>query len=259
MRTSFLAAGGVLLTLGLPAVAAADTGTNGNLRLRLDIGVLPAEVSTKTEPRAVAFDFDQTLNTVNGLRPTADARRITIRLPRGFRMNIGEFPQCTLSEVIDGGYSTCPKGSKVGKGTATADARPALADPIPAKVTAYAGISDLDINDRPQTPVPALIVKAAASVSGVTVDTLIVAELRRRRLTVDFPSTPGSGGGATSAYIIRDFKLTLGKRRNAAGVPLVQTPTKCKGSWHFTESWTFADGSLVTARDNVPCVRPERG
>lgn len=255
MRTPSLAVGGALLALGLPAVAGADTGTNGNLKLRLDIGVRPAEVSTSSEPRAVAFDFDQTLSTVNGLRPTADVRRITIRLPRGFRMNIGQFPQCKLSDVLAGGYSTCPSGSKVGKGSATADARPALADLIPAKTTAYAATSDLDVNNQPQTPVPALIVKAAASVNGVTVRTLLVAELRRRRLVVDI--SPGGGGGATSPYILRDFKLTLGKRRNGAGVPLVQTPTKCKGSWHFTETTAFVDGSLVTARDNVPCVRPD--
>jgi hypothetical protein len=250
MRITATLAGLAALALAGPAVSLADTGTSGNLQLKLDVAVEPAKAGTKAALRGVSFRYSQTLTTKDGTRPTADVRRITLTSPGGFRVNTAAFPQCKLSTVPDHGVA-CPKDTEVGFGTATADARPLLPNLIGAEVLGYAGIDDLDLHGNPQTPKPALLVTADARVAGVTVSALFPADIKANKLVVDLPA--GSGGGAQQPYIIRTLKLALRNLTGKGGVPLVQASTRCSGTWTFKQTTAFSDGTSVTAKDTVPC------
>jgi hypothetical protein len=246
MRKPITVAGlAATLALAAPAASLADTGTSGNLQLKLDVGVKPAKAG-----QSVSLRYNQTLTTKDGSRPQADVKRITITSPGGFRINTSAFPRCKVSAVPASGVA-CPKDTEVGSGSATVDARPLLPNLIGAKVLGYAGIDDVDFQGHPQTPKPALLVTADASVAGVTVSVLIPADIKANKLVVDL--SPGSGGGAQQPYFIRTLKLALRNLTGKGGVPLVQASTRCSGTWTFKQTTAFSDGTSVTATDSVPC------
>jgi hypothetical protein len=245
MRKLIIVAGlAATLALAAPAASLADTGTSGNLQLTLDVGVKPAKAG-----QSVSLRYKQRLTTKDGSRPQFDVKRITITLPGGFRINTSAFPRCKVSAVPATGVA-CPKDTEVGSGSATADARPALADLISAKVLGYAGIDDEDVQGNPKTPRPALLVTADAIVGGVTVQSLFVGDIKANKLILDF--APGSGG-AQGPYVIRTLKLALRNLTGKGGVPLVQASTRCSGTWTFKQTTAFSDGTSVTATDSVPC------
>lgn len=244
---------GVAVAAALPAIALADTGTSGNKQLRLTVGVRPALPSSKGIPRGVRLFYSQTLTTTDGSRPEQGTKRITIIMPKGFRINIRAFPLCTLSKLDAKGLKACPQGSEVGAGHAAADARPALPNLVPAKVRAFAGRDDIDAAGTPRKGVPSLIVVADASIFGTTVRGLFAADIKGRKLVVEL--TDENRGGPGSAYDVRSLSLSLRNMRGRDGAPLVQASRTCSGSWTSSQITTFADGSKVSAKDTVACAK----
>lgn len=239
------------LLAGVPVVAIAAAGTNGQSNLTTKAAIKPAQASTKAKPRAVAFDYSQTLAAKDGSRITDHVRYVTITMPVGMRFDINAVPQCKESTLEDKtqGTSACPAGSIVGAGSGTADARPAVAALIPSKVTAYNGVLDTDVNGNPQAAVPALLLVAEAN----GVQAKFPFEIRGHTLFLD--DGPPAADGSADAFIARDLVLHLKRLVGSKHTPYIRAPTACpKGGWKFTTKFTFSSGqSPVTSTVKVPC------
>jgi hypothetical protein len=260
MRLRFTALGGALLAVAIPVGAHANVGTSGSYVLDLEVSAKPAKPST-TKPAGVALSYSQKLTTKSGERPSQDVSKITITVPKGFQFNLGAFPQCKFSAVDKANTNGadpatgCPKASQIGTGTATADARPTLADPVPATVRGFAGVDDEDLKGNPRTPIPAIVITATAKVSTATVYSYFAADVvAANRLEVPFPPNTT---GQQSLFVLQQLTLNLKNLTGKKGAPLVQAPKTCTGSWTFTQTTKFADGSSVTAKDAVPCSKPK--
>jgi hypothetical protein len=65
--------------------------------------------------------------------------RTTLRFPKGSVVNGRYFPQCKLTAIELKGPKGCPKGSRIGGGTARG-AAPPIVDNVAAKVTLFNGV-----------------------------------------------------------------------------------------------------------------------
>jgi len=65
--------------------------------------------------------------------------RTTLRFPKGSVVNGRYFPQCKLTAIQAKGPRGCPKGSRIGGGTARG-AAPPIVDSVAAKVTLFNGV-----------------------------------------------------------------------------------------------------------------------
>jgi hypothetical protein len=233
------------LTAALPAAALAGTGTNGADDLTLDVGVKPAKAGER-----VGLTYSQSLVAKDGSRVGDSIKQIKITLPRGFRFDVGAVAQCKESTIEDPnqGPAACPPASVVGRGAATADARPAIPDPLQAQVTAYNGVLDTDVNGMPQPPVPALLV--VGEVASLNAKAFLPAEIRGRTLVLETaPPVPGM----QSAYTIRDLSLKL-RKAGSSKKPYLRSSSTCpKGGWTFAQTVSFFDTAPVTAKDKVAC------
>jgi len=244
LRRSVLIATGLLAAM--PAAATAGTGTNGSQQLSLGVGVKPAKIDSR-----VGLSYSQSLTNKDGSRVAENVRTVNIKLPKGFRFDVNAVAQCKESTLEDPnqGPSACPPGSVVGTGTATADARPLLPDLIPADVTAYNGLLDVDVNGRPQPAVPAILVAAHATNPDVT--NFLPAEIHGSslvlNLTPDDPANP-------APFTIQDISLNI-RRAGSTKKPYLRSPKSCpKGGWVFSQTDTFDTGAApITAKDKVAC------
>lgn len=258
MRSRTPALGGILLAVAIPVAAQANVGTKGNYVLDLEVGVKPAKPSGRL-PVGVAFAYSETLTTKTGERPSQNIRNVAITLPRGFRFNLAAFPQCKFSAVDKASQNSgdpskgCPASSQIGAGSVVVDARPTLADPVPGTLRAFAGVDDEDVEGNPRTPIPAIIVTGSSKVGSTTIYSELAADVvAANRLEIPFTPQPA---GQTSVSTTRQFTLNLRNLKGKKGVPLVQASKTCTGSWTFTQTTTFADGSSVSAKDAVPCSK----
>ena len=92
-----LLAAALVVLVALAPAAPADTGSSGDLRLSLDVTVKPARASKPGRPRGISVHYVQKLTTASGQRPQQDVKRVTIKLPRGFRINVRAFRRCRMS------------------------------------------------------------------------------------------------------------------------------------------------------------------
>jgi hypothetical protein len=245
LRRSVLIATCLLATT--PAAAMAGTGTNGAQRLALGVGVKPA----KTDSR-VGLSYSQSLTNKDGSRVTENVRTVKIKVPKGFRFDVNAVAQCKESTLEDPnrGPSTCPPGSIVGTGTATADARPLLPALIPADVTAYNGLLDVDVNGQPQPAVPAILVAAHATSPEIT--NFLPAEIHGSSLVLNL--TPNDSANP-APFTIQDISLNI-RRAGSKRKPYLRSPKSCpKGGWVFSQTDTFDTGAAsITAKDKVACT-----
>ena len=252
MSTKLLAgaaAAAALFGLASTALAGAPVRTpNGKGFLVLQFKVTP--------PRAgagVGVEFDTFAgNDVDGQAPAVNdqTRTIAERLARGSKVNSSAFASCRLA---DAQRNRCSRASQVGTGTATADARPTIATPIQARVTAF--------NGKTAAGRPAVLLRAVTTLNGQQVPLLIVAQIGAAAsgfgpsFVVDNgPLTPGQA----PLYNIRQLHLNLpDKVALVRGrlVHFVVAPPTCRGSWLYEQVNTSYGGARLIATDRVPCVR----
>ncbi|HEX8073727.1 MAG TPA: hypothetical protein VF545_01990 [Thermoleophilaceae bacterium] len=259
--TAALAAG----VAGVATAGPASTDANGNFAV-LDVDVSPPQAGTKAAPRGIGLTIHEyTGNSRNGSRSPYSGDS-TIRLPRGLRSNAALFPStCPLPVNTDqvGMESRCPASSKIGSGTAEADARPTIQDFLPATVTAYNG------ERRGDEPTLILMI-------GATVGTSQLHAEVDYQYTEDDPTGPYGAKLFTfkpvadsngSFLSIRRLDLNLpnkavklkGAKGRKVRVHLFEAPTKCSKAWQFAQilNTPSADASL-TAKDGATCAKADR-
>jgi len=174
--------------------------------------------------------------TVSGVRSKNPTVSIVLNLA-GFSVKPGKTPVCKLSVLST--PKGCPAGSRVGSGSATADARPTIAKPVPATITMYYGVDDLDVNGKLTKPKPAIL--AHASALGVTSDYAFDVG-RGGKLTLN-PGPPSAA--STALFELTGFDVSFGK--------VIQTPTSCAHAWKVSETYIYNSGSRLTASDRIAC------
>lgn len=174
--------------------------------------------------------------------PVSPVRRMQMSFPAGARFNGDAFKTCARAKAE---LDQCPSGSKIGTGSATALLGK---NAIDAKITVFNGPGNA--NKR-----QVFLYSQALQ----TVEFTLVGTMRRTRGTFGYvldvtvpqivPELVPGGVPITS------FETTIGGtgRRNGKPVPLVNSPTTCRGGWKYAATFTYADGSSGSANSAISC------
>ena len=264
MRTRLVALVLSAATIG-GAAAIAEAGpaavdANGNFAM-LDVDVSPPQAGARNRPQGVQLGFHYfTGNRETGSRPPNQTSG-TIRLPRGLVTNAELFPACALPRnAQEFGQKRCTRAQRIGSGTGEADARPAIAEPIPFTFVAY--------NGAPRNGNGTIVFLADARVGDQTITTELDFEIRREvrgqfgSALVSLPPPEGVPAGDFSMVRL-DFNLgrniVARIRGQRTRVSYFEAPTTCRRSWRFSNEAVFADNAgTLTAIDDAPCVAAHR-
>ena len=251
-----LAVGGFMLVTQVAFGAVTST---------LEVVPRPNKASTKKKVRPITLEINVATNDPAATQPPP-LKRVVIRFNKGGQFNGKLFPKCSFSKLQAQGPSACPKGSKVGSGTATASAKPII-DLVNAKVTVY--------NGEPKGGVPTVLLYNVPDISSPIVVQGTVAKKGAVScaggkgqcdyvLTFDVPLIPTlpnappasvlSVKTKTSQVFIKKKKKVKGKRRTVK-IPYIGAPKECKGNWVADLNITFQDGQTSTSEASLPCKK----
>jgi hypothetical protein len=243
---------GLIASLALAGGAAAQSAAPSHT---LKVSASPSKAGKKTKPKAVS---SLKLNIENDAAANTTAKRIEIQLPKDWTINTKGFDTCSASKVETQGADTCPKGSKLGKGTAKALLGPGQS-PLNFTNVFYVGSAkSLTIYlEQKGGDVKAILVgKIKKTPKGPKITIDIPEDLQN---PVKDPDGPGPATGLYSALtsIETSLKGTTGKGAKKHGI----FETKgCKGGkWEFGTTLTYAPNpnppakSKSSATDEVNC------
>lgn len=227
----------VIVTLGLPATAAAQAGSRQTAMATLDEH-LPA----RSTGIRLAIDY------VNPSDPKAKppaVQKVVIKLARGAGMDTSVPARCEASDpdLMASGAGACPASSRVGGGELDLDSGiPGPAQLLQNDVTLLNAKDELILlleskNDRRSRLV------ARAAIQGSTI-------------TSEVPPVPGGPPDGFAA--IKRVRLKLEPRSAGRGVrrrDYVSTPRSCPASrnWTNTVTFTYRDGVSQTVASTSPC------
>ena len=224
----------------------------GNVEM-IDIEVSPPVASTRSRPQPVTLQYQAFTGNRNA-RPGRAEDSEVIRLPRGMRVNAALFPTCPLPTTAEQvGSARCSRAARLGSGATEVQVGDAF---YPATVTIFNGESQ---NGR-----PTLIFRGTAEINGVVVASEYNFEVRRTRsgprlATIDLP---GSSSAGTVPQTRVEFRLgrAVTARRGTRPVRrgYLESPRVCRGSWRFSVTTDFDDGTRLTSTDATPCVNRAR-
>jgi hypothetical protein len=255
----------VLLICGivaaLPGLAyAGSKATSGDQTLQVSASLSPNKASATKAGRGVVLKINVDYESLNdGAQIKENTKQVLFVGPSGVKFHADRAAQCKLSDMnkpdatgTPTGGAACPPGSQVGTGTATADARPTLPDPVPATVTLYNGIDDVNTDGSPRNPgVPAVILYAKTNIGAVSI---LPFDILGNKLQLDFGTpTPGQA----QLFHIQKVNLTVPNRGGRKAY--VTAPRRCGPSrkWSFSMTISNYDGPSVTAGHQIRC-RPPR-
>ena len=239
--------------LVIPALAlAGPVATDDNRTLQVKVGLSPAKASKKKgTARPVAAKYDLVAGTTDG-SPIPDLRSVKVDLG-GTVMGFDAFPKCTESKAGEEGQSACPKGSKVGQGSATAEIHlPTGNQDLKTAVTLYNGASDLDANGDPREPVDALLVYT--EVAGAKIVIPMEATDGDKAVILRNPEED-EDPNALRPYAIKEIHLTIPQRTGKRRTPFVAAPRKCEGNWLASSTYDFYEGGPLTATHRIKCKK----
>jgi hypothetical protein len=258
LATAGLAIAALLAVTTVAVAGEAGPSPSGQLH-SLDWKVTPNRAGTKKRPRAATFELTVTHKTTTGGKPVAE-RRALLHFQKGFKLNYRLFRKCDKTKLERLGPSACPKGSKVGTGSAMADATPVVSDPVSATITAFIGKTKNTylIYAVPDLGPPVILEgtyrKLPSPPYGYALDVSIP-------LVTVLPGQPP----ATIVFfrIKTGAKTTIKRKKKVGGrkvtrkatVSLFENPRSCKGSWQFAIDFTYENGEQLTPTDSVPCRR----
>jgi hypothetical protein len=245
------------LAAALPGLAyAGSKATSGDQTLQVSASVSPNRASTNKAGRGTVLKLHVDYESLNeGAQVKENTKAVILTMPSGMKIHTDRAKVCKFSDMtkLDAngnapGPAACPSGSQVGSGTATADARPGVPQPLPATVTMFNGLDDVNPDGTPRSPgTPAVILYAKTNIGATST---LPFDVLGSKLELDFPApTPGQG----SLYHIQKVDITFPNRGGKHAY--VTNPRKCGPSkkWNFSMSITNFDGPTVTAGHQVRC------
>jgi hypothetical protein len=245
----------VVLAAGLLAVPAitiaGKKATAGDQSLQIAAKVAPPKAGTKKKPRGVMVKLDVDYRSLNeGAQISENPKNITFSLAKGTTVHTEAAGVCLLSALMADGPTACPADSKVGDGTATADARPTLPDPVGATVTMFNGSDDVNPDGTPRDPgIPAVILYAETEIPGV--NAILPFDVHGNELLLEY-APPEEG--ASSLFHVQTVAITFPKPK-AGTKPYITAPTTCKKTWLVAMTVENYDGPTVTATHKLNCKK----
>lgn len=226
---------------GLPSAAPAATGP---MTSQLDVGaqLLRQPVG---RPWSIALLLGAAFAMPDG-SPVSPVKNMVIRFPHA-TVNDGRFPTCSAAHLTALGPNGCAAGSKIGTGTAVADARPLVPFAIPADLTIFNG--------------PKVGKARHLSILVITrkLDITLVLDgvLRRARgrygfaLTLPVPRLPTLTGARDAG--IASFQVRIKAFRH--GISYIEAPRSCpSGGLPFDGLFSFADGTSAHQSSAISCT-----
>jgi hypothetical protein len=165
----------------------------------------------------------------------------TLRFPKGAALNAKYFKKCSVTVLQSKGPSGCPKASLIGKGTATGDARPIIAD-VKAKITLF--------NGRSASGDPSIIVYAEPEISAPFA---VQGSIKRQKsgpygyvLSVDVPPIPTLPGQPNASVVFFDA-TTLDKtvKRKGRLIHYIEGPILCDGTYFLLDGTFTYEGGIT--------------
>lgn len=209
------------LSLAAAAIAATVSQT-------LDVTLSSSKAGASTQ---VTVTFDTATDDGSALPA---GTKTTIKFPEGLKFNYKGFKKCSKATLETKGPSACPKGSRIGSGS--------------AKVTAVLGTTPLDISATVAVynSGKGKIVLLNQVKKPIPITSAFAAKITKSNLTVTIPPLPIPGGANAS---IPRFKVTI----DAKGY--ITNPKTCpnSGMWTYTALSDYEDGQKTTATDTVTC------
>ena len=230
--------------------------------LTMDADLAPPVAGTRAKPQPATLSLHQMFgNYRDGSQPPRSTT-ITVRLPRGMATNDDFVARCPLpksdAEIV---ATRCPSASRVGTGSALADARGfGLPNPVPATVAVY--------NGEERNGQATLILQGIARVGSADVVNEFDFIYQRSSgrfgqeiVTFDPYSSPPPDP-ASPFITLNRLDLRVGKTvtRRVSGRRVrrgfMETPTSCTSrGWAFEEEFAFASGAPLSAGDVMACTR----
>jgi hypothetical protein len=225
----------------------------------------PNKASKKHEPRSISLRIRIGIRDDAGARPSA-LRRVVIRFNKGGRFNGRRLPKCDPDELRARGPTACPRRSKIGSGTATADARPIVSGVVDARLSIYNG-------ERRNGNETILIYAVPDISSPITLVGRLDEKRSRRydyRLTFDvppIPTLPGQPNASVTSVVTQTYRRIVqrkrvrfrihGKlRRRTVRVPLIAAPRTCrKRKWYAEGTFTYESGETIQRSISTRCRR----
>lgn len=208
----------------------------------LDTKISSTRSGTKAKPKIVSLTTTVTTGTTDGSKPSPSTKVVLI-VPEGIQLNFGLFKKCSKATLESVGPDGCVKGSQVGSGSSTVDARPVIPTDLKAVVTAFSGGPDkLELYAKADVGQP-IVIEGKLTKSGS----------RKKKLTFKvppLPTVPGSPNASIKEFIVK-LDATVRKSGRKRGV--IET-TKCPGGkWKTLGEFDFESGEHLTASDVIRC------
>jgi hypothetical protein len=237
----------------------------GAVTTTLEVVPRPNKASTKKKVRPITLEIN--VSTADPAVPQPPPlKKVVIRFNKGGVFNGKLFPKCKLSALQTKGPKACPKGSKVGTGSALASAKPII-DSVKAAVTVF--------NGEPKGGVPSVLLYNVPEISSPIV---VQGTVEKKPavscangagqcdyvLTFDVPEIPTLPGAPPASVLnvkTKTLNVFVSKKKRVHGrtrtvrLPYIGAPKECKGKWAADASFTFYDGQASTAIASLPCKK----
>jgi hypothetical protein len=252
-----------LIVIALPAAALliAATVAFGAVTTTLEVIPRPNKASTKKKVRPITLEINVTTSDPAVAQPPP-LKQVVIRFNQGGQFNGSKFPKCKFNALQSQGPKACPKGSKVGSGSALASAKPII-DQVNAKTTIY--------NGAPKNGVPTVLLYNVPDISSpITVQGTVQkkspvscangAGKCDYVLTFDVPQIPTLPNAPPASVLSVKTKTIQAfvkkkKRGKKVKIPYIGAPKKCKGKWVADATFKFYDGQSSTSVASLPCKK----
>lgn len=172
------------------------------------------------------------------------ATKVVIAFQSGTKFNNKAVPQCNLSkdQVEADPEGACPSNTKVGTGSASANAAPVLQTAVGERVTAFNKKGGIWFALSPTGSIGqklALEGKLSGSKLTTTVPVL--------------PIIPGAPVTPDNTVSLTEFILNIPKKGSGKKA-FITSPTKCKGGkWTNKATFTYTSQPGVTVTSTTPC------
>jgi len=235
----------------------------GAVTTTLTVVPRPNKASTKKKVQPITLEISISTTDPSVAQPPP-LKQDVIRCNKGGGFNGKLFPKCKFAKPRAQGKKACPKGSKVGTGTAQASAKPII-DLVNAKVTIFngelrGGVPTVLLYNEPDISSPITVFgtvkkKSAASCANG-------AGKCDYALTFDVPEIPTLPNAPPASVLnvktktlnvfVKKKKRVHGKRKTVK-IPYIGAPKGCPGKWVADASFTFYDGQASTNAAPLPC------
>jgi hypothetical protein len=232
----------VLGAVAASAAVAVPVALAADHTQRLDIGAELVRQQAGGKPWIVNLSLGAHLGSSDGSVPSP-VNHMVFQFTRGAKVHPEAFGTCTLQILHDKGPNGCPASSRLGNGTATANA---LETDFPATIDVFNG-------PKAGKGRKLLIYARALGTVIIPLEGTLTKTSGKFGWKLDLPIGRIRTVGDNDAAIL-DFQVKVGGLGRGK-VPFIEAPTACaKPGWPFLGTFTYADGTTGTSSAIINCL-----